>query len=230
MQFSLTTKLAAGLSVLALAACNTTGGGTASTSGGTSNTSAAPAAFQASRDAANAKRPTTTMPTSLNATYVGETFQVLSDTNAQAVGNVLADLTLNATWTDGQSGNVWSGKATNLRGELNGQPFDLIDEMDVDTSAQSSITRVVVPPSQFNPGGQTSGIANIALTGTGTSGGKTYRANMMLTGTFRGDDESAIVGSSSSQIYDTSVQSVQPVLTGAPEVGSADPNFYANRQ
>ena len=230
MQFSLTTKLAAGLSVLALAACNTTGGGTASTSGGTTSGSSAPAAFSSARDAANAKLPTTSMPASLNATYVGETYQVLIDSNAQPVGNVMADLSLTANWTDGQMNNVWSGKATNFRGELNGESFDLIDEMDVDSGGMSTITRVVVPPNQFTPGGQTSGIANIALSGTGTSGGKTYRGEMMLTGQFRGEDESSIVGSSSTRVYDTSVQSIDPVVAGIPEVGSSDPNFYANRQ
>lgn len=204
MNFRTTTKacllVAAALST---AACSNSG--TTTTAG-----SAAPADYDSELTRVQNLAPTGDMPKTLNATYTGMTRQDLRETAGGAVvGQMMADLELNADWTEGQAGNPWSGKADNFRGQLNGSDFALDGELTVAEAEAKSLTSAIGRTETTVPlpvgGSRTiaTGAATINLAGEVDDNGAPTTVLMNLGGSFVGAGGKAITGPASTQGFRT---------------------------
>lgn len=155
--------------------------------------------------------PTSTMPTSIKATYTGETKQTITETaTGDEVGEFMADLELTADWTDGQTANPWSGKATNFRGDIAGSAFETTEELTVAKAEADGFTgaigRTELPkiPGVPIPDGAATGSGTVSLAGEGTDDDGNNHYVLMNLGSlvFVGDNaEKAYSGNASTQSF-----------------------------
>lgn len=210
------TCLSIGL-VTVLSGCLGNGGAGGGAAGGAGD-------FEAAFNAASQRAPTSDMPTSLQGNYKGQmkvgansgASDLLGpDVNIQDV-EIIGDVDLNVAWTDGMTGNPFTGTASNfigtVAGTTNSAPIE--GTLTVDTSLPGSIMRTHTPSQTIM--GQTipdldTGAALVHMTGRMGTGDQQGDVTLQLGGAFFGPGGNAIVG---------------PVVGGVKGVNSTNPALY----
>lgn len=199
---------------LALSACVGSGsgggggGGGGGAGGGGAGAPVTSSSYDTNYNRVTSVAPTSDMPTSLNAAFNGAVkTEIIEGTTA--VGELLADLSLELNWTDSpdpNETNVWSGSVTNLRGTLNGNPFTASGQLDVVTdqnAVQRTETTVNVPG--VGPVTTAVGGTQIAMAGSVTLDNEPLNAGMLLGGNCFGPQCAAIAGPASGTLTDSIV-------------------------
>lgn len=144
--------------VLALGLMTSLGGclGSGSGGGGGGGGGGASDDYETAYDEVSSRILTSDMPASINATYTGQ-FKVgvnggsaelfgsdIDPTNAEIIG----DLELDVAWSDGGSGNPFTGTASNIVATdvVSGDSAALTGTLSVDAGQPYSISRNVIPP------------------------------------------------------------------------------------
>ncbi|OWU85014.1 hypothetical protein ATO6_08065 [Oceanicola sp. 22II-s10i] len=212
MEFRTITRGAAILALgLAAAGCTSTSGGGGAGGGGGGAGPASKADFQKEFDRVTGVAPTSDMPKTLKAKYTGAAQMDLKEASTQStVGGVLADLDLNVDWTEGQSGNPWSGSAKNFRGTFKGQDFTADGELTVANAEAKGLPSVVgrnestINAPVVGPITTATGSAKIELAGDLESGNDTGTILMSLGGNMFGKEGAGIAGTAQGLWFDKS--------------------------
>lgn len=207
--------------------CVTAGGG----GGGGS------AGYEAAYDAATARIPTSDMPTSLNGNYKGQMKVGVNSGTSTLLGpnvdiqsaEVIGDVDLTIAWTDGMTGNPFTGTASSFvateAGTANSIPLE--GTLNVMASLPQTISRVTTPAQVI--AGQSipelnTGAFSVGLQGRLANGDNQGDATVFLGGNFFGPGATAMVGEVSGGIKD--VGNPTPAIFDAGIGGT----FYAVKQ
>lgn len=210
------------------------GGATGDTNGGNAgdqppskNTTDLTSDYDANFDDVLSLVPTSNMPTSIQATYMGQMKATITG-SSEVLGEVVADLNLGVDWTDGQSSNPFTGGASNFQGRLTGGEFeDISGELSVDTSLPGTITRLDTPAGNiagFNVPATQTGAMLVHLSGDLTQDGSTADTTIQLGGNFFGDGARAAAGAVSGGFKD--------IEAGSPAIfdGGIGGTYYLETQ
>ena len=190
--------------VMTLGGCLGSGsaGGGAGVGGGGSGGGSAD--FEDAYDAVAAKVLTADMPTSINATYDGQFKVGVNSGDAQVFGGavdpmnaeILGDLTLEVAWNDGQSGNPFSGSATNIVATdvVSGDSIQLEGTLNVDAGQPGTISRTTIPPIGGLSPEVNTGSFVVTLAGDVEHDTQQGRVYLGLNGQFHGSQGEAMLG------------------------------------
>lgn len=195
------------------------------------------AGYEAAFDAATARVPTSNMPTSLEGNYKGQMKVGFNSGSSTLLGpdvniqnaEVIGDVDLNIAWTDGMTGNPFTGTATGFvateAGTSNSIPIE--GTLNVATNLPQTISRVTTPSQVI--AGQTipelnTGAFSVGLAGRLSNGANQGDATVLLGGSFFGPGATAMVGTVSGGINEVGNSSQQIFDAG---IGGT---FYALKQ
>ncbi|WP_372841337.1 hypothetical protein [Phaeovulum sp.] len=214
--------------ITSLSGCLATG-----TGGGAGGGSAG---FEAAYDAATGRAPTGDMPTSLSGTYQGQFKVGVNTGTAEMFGTnvdpqmaeIIGDLDIDVAWTEGMSGNPFSGTASNIVATEAGtsNSVAIAGTLTVDGVLPQSISRVHTPASVImghSVPAIDSGAFMFHMTGRLENDGNQGDATLQFGGSFFGPGGNAMVGAVSGGINDVSNPSTQIFDAG---IGGT---FYATR-
>lgn len=203
------------------------GGGGAGGGGGGGS-----AGFEAAHDAANAKVPTSDMPTRIAADYSGQFKAGVNSGSANGVNEnveIIGDVAVAVDWTNGQTTNPFSGTASNIvvTDVQTGDSETLTGTLNVDGGIGGVIERTTIPAQ--NVGGFSipevnTGSFQFGMTGDLSGSEGDLEATVLLGGNFRGPGGESMVGVVSGGIRE--VGSTNPALFDAG-IGGV---IYLNRQ
>lgn len=177
------------------------------------------AGFEAAYDAANAKAPTSDMPTAIAANYSGQFKAGVNSGSANGVNEnveIVGDVDVAVDWTDGQTTNPFSGTASNIvvTDVQTGENETLTGTLSVDDGIGGAIDRATIPAQvvggvsipEVNTGG-----FQFGMTGELSGSEGALDATVLVGGSFRGPGGESMVG---------------VVSGGFKEVGSTNPGLF----
>lgn len=171
--------------------------------------------FETNYNLVEAVAPTQNMPTSLNASYVGQVkLGVNSGTSAifgaevdPILAEILGDLEIDVAWTEGMVTNPFSGTARNFTATESGtaNTIAIAGTLNVDPNLPGSVTRVSqasqVIAGQTVPAIDT-GAFQYTMTGRLGAAGQQGDVTLLFAGNFIGDAGASMLGAASGGVKD----------------------------